>query len=554
MKRRRSTALFLASVLVLAACGRKIDYEQITLPPEYTSITEDPNDPDRTKDVMQETVIIPDNFSNDLYRPTEYIITTEEFEETVQFELGSDAEVYNSGLEGYNGTGFICLSDHAMASLTITVPTSQHYDIGLRLCSNNTKTAIIAGGENEINSPDGDYTTLDGTVCGAVYAGSGNQFETYWLRGVYLGRGENKITAQAIAGTSYIDEITVKSGSTVQKLAYGVSNSCVDPNAGVAAKTVKRYLADVYGNRVLTGQFCSSGTNTEINAIYMATNRYSAIRCADIGIFTDHYKGFDKNDENEISTAAGWWKGGGLVSYSWYWQSPTDEPSCFTSLTDFDIKKAVTDSDLVPTLNPASLETYFQTGRISRECLDLITDIDAVAQKLKTLEAEDVPVLFRPLPEAGNGWYWWGADKDGYLWLYKFIFRRFTEYHQLSNIIWIWDGESYDYYPGDEYVDIVGMDIYSTSDISGNSRMMDAVGYTIKSKLTALTECGRIPNPDYLVRDNAYWLWFALWKGDYIINSNGTIQYSHVNATELDYAYNNELFITLDELPDFSRY
>ena len=118
----------------------------------------------------------------------------------------------------------------------------------------------------------------------------------------------------------------------------------------------------------------------------------------------------------------------------------------------------------------------------------------------------------------------------------------------------MWDGESYDYYPGDEYVDIVGMDLYTNYDIFGNSRMMDAVSYTIKSKGTALTECGRIPHPDLLVRDGAYWLWFALWKGDYIINSNGSIQYSHVSPTELDYAYNNELYITLDELPDFSRY
>ena len=84
--------------------------------------------------------------------------------------------------------------------------------------------------------------------------------------------------------------------------------------------------------------------------------------------------------------------------------------------------------------------------------------------------------------------------------------------------------------------------------------MLDAISYTIKSKAVALTECGRIPNPDYIVRDNAYWLWFALWKGDYIINSDGSISYERVTPEELDYAYNNELFITLDELPDFSRY
>ncbi len=544
----------LAAAATLASCSKQIDYAALTSDGQLSTPSNDPNDPDSTKDFLQETQIIPDALSADIYRPAEYIVSPAEHEETLQAELVTGEQNYTSGFEGFNGDGFICLADHAYTSVTVTVPTGQHYDIGVRLAGNSAKTAIITGGETEIDSPDGEYRTIDGTVCGAVYAGSGNEFTTCWLRGVYLNKGENKLTFQALQGSSYIDEITVKNGSTVQKAAYSISNTCADPNASVMTKTVKRYLADVYGNRVITGQFCSSGTNTEINAIYMATNRYSAIRCADIGIFTDHYKGYDKNDENEIDTAKNWWKRGGLVSYSWYWVSPTEEASCYTKLTDFDIKKAVSDNELVPVLSPASLDTYVRTGRISSECMELITDIDSVAQKLKLLEADDVPVLFRPMPEAGNGWYWWGMDKDSYLWLYKFLFRRLTEYHHLTNIIWVWDGESYDFYPGDDYVDIVGMDMYTRSDISGNSRMSDAIGYTIKSKATALTECGRIPNPDLLVRDNAYWLWFALWKGDYIINADGSIQYSHVSATELDYAYNNELFITLDELPDFSKY
>ena len=549
--KKRSVAALLAAVMLLGGCGKEIDYSSITLPPEYT---EKQPDPDADKDIMQETVIIPENFAKDTYSPAAPVIAPEEYEETFQLEFNSDSQTYTSGLTGFNGTGFICLGDHEYTTVGITVPSAQFYDITVRFCSNGAKVAIIVGGENEIQSPDGDYKTLDGNVVGAVYSGEGNEFEPYTLKGVYLGKGENKITLQVIAGTAYIDEMTLKNGGTVQKLAYEVSNAPIDPNASLNTKTVKRYLADIYGNRVLTGQFCSSGTNTEINAVYMSVGRYSALRCADIGIFSEHYQGHDKNDENEIGTAIDWWKGGGLVSYTWYWQSPVEEdPSCFTQLTDFDLKKAVTEAD-VADLSPVSLEAYVQTGRISKECLALITDIDAIAQKLKLLEMSDVPVLFRPMPEAGNGWYWWGCDKDSYLWLYKFLFKRITEYYKLSNIIWVWDGESYDYYPGDEYVDIVGMDIYTNYDISGNSRMMDAVSYTIKSKGTALTECGRIPNPDLISRDGAYWLWFALWKGDYIINSNGSIQYSHVSPTELDYAYNNELYITLDELPDFSRY
>ena len=537
--------------MLIAGCSSEIDYDSITLPPEYT---EKAPDPDADKEIQQETVIIPENFAKDTYSPISYVIQPEEFDETYQLEFATDSQTYTNGLTGFNGEGFICLGKYEYATVDVVVPSSQYYDVTVRLCSNGTKVSVITGGDKQIQSPDGEFMTWNGIVNGAVYAGEGNEFEPYTLHGVYLGRGENKITLQVIDGTAYIDEVSLKNGSTVQKLAYEVSNAPVDPNASLSTKTVKRYLADVYGNRVITGQFCSTGTNTEINAIYMSTGRYSALRCADIGIFSEYYTGADKNDENEINTAISWWKGGGLVSYSWYWQSPQSENSSyFSAVTDFDLAKAVTDSDIAD-LNPASLEAYVQTGRISKECLALINDIDAIAQKLKLLDMQDVPVLFRPMPEAGNKWYWWGCDSESYLWLYKFLFKRITDYHQLTNIIWVWDGEGYDYYPGDDYVDIVGMDIYTNHDISGNNRMMDAIGYTIKSKATALTECGRIPDPDVIARDGAYWLWFALWKGDYIIDENGGIQYSHVTATDLDYAYNNELFITLDELPDFSRY
>ena len=549
--RKRLFCAALTIALLLSGCGREIDYSEITLPPEYTEMIPDP---DGTRDAMQETVIIPENLSKDLYSPAQYIVAPEEFEQTLEAESNTDSETYTSGLEGFSGSGFICLADYSYATFNIIVPSSQHYSISIRAVGNRSKIAVITGGTNEVDSPDGGYRTIDGTLWGAAYTDDSGVFGSYSLDGVYLNKGENRITLQALYGAAYIDGITVTDSASVQKLAYEVSNSPVIPEPSENTKTVRRYLADVYGNRVLTGQFCSSGTNTEINAIYMSTGRYSAVRCADIGIFSDYYQGYDKNDENELATAASWWKSGGLVSYTWYWQSPQPErSSCYRELTDFDIKLAVTDNDIVE-LNPVSIEAYMQTGRISKECLAIINDIDAIAQKLRTLEAEDIPVLFRPMPEAGNGWYWWGADKDSYLWLYRFMYRRMVDFHKLTNLIWIWDGESYDYYPGDEYVDIVGMDMYADSDISGNSRMMDAVNYTIKSKCTALTECGKIPNPDYIVRDNAYWLWFALWKGDYIINSNGSIQYSHVTPTQLDYAYNNEVFITRDELPDFSRY
>ena len=545
---KRKILALLGAVLLLSGCTTEIDYSKVTVETEETEDVVD------NKEIEQETVIIPELMSEDLYSPSKPVVAEEEYSEIYQPEFNTDAQSYTDGLAGFNGSGFICLGNKAYATLEIKVPSSQHYNIGVRLCSAGTAVAIITGGEKETDSPEGDYKTIDGTVQGAVYSEESTEFSYVYLNGIYLSKGENKLTLQALSGTAYIDEVSVENAPTVTKLAYEISNSCVNKNANDTTKAIKKYLSDIYGNRVLTGQYCSTGTNTEINAIYMDTGRYSALRCGDLGIFTEYYNGTDKNNEDELQAAISWRKKGGLISYSWYWYAPDpDKPHYSSAITDFDLSDALCDSSIA-VLSPTSLEAYLQTGRVSSEAVRLIADMDVIAEKLKLLEAQDVTVLFRPLPEAGNGWYWWGKNSENYLWLYKFIFERFTDYHQLGNIIWVWDGESYDFYPGDDYVDIVGMDLYTRSDISGNSRMLDAISYTIKSKAVALTECGRIPNPDYIVRDNAYWLWFALWKGDYIINSDGSISYERVTPEELDYAYNNELFVTLDELPDFSRY
>ena len=58
--KKRLVAALLAAVMLLGGCGKEIDYSSITLPPEYT---EKLPDPDADKDIMQETVIIPENFA-----------------------------------------------------------------------------------------------------------------------------------------------------------------------------------------------------------------------------------------------------------------------------------------------------------------------------------------------------------------------------------------------------------------------------------------------------------------------------------------------------------
>lgn len=115
----------------------------------------------------------------------------------------------------------------------------------------------------------------------------------------------------------------------------------------------------------------------------------------------------------------------------------------------------------------------------------LMKDIDAIAQQLLILQEAKVPVLWRPLHEAAGGWFWWGASgPDAYKKLYILLYDKLTNDYGLNNLIWLWNGQDKDWYPGDAYVDIIGEDIYPGEKVYGSqiNKYLDAVNYTTNKK------------------------------------------------------------------------
>lgn len=95
----------------------------------------------------------------------------------------------------------------------------------------------------------------------------------------------------------------------------------------------------------------------------------------------------------------------------------------------------------------------------------------------KALKELDYPVLFRLNNEMNGDWcmysaYHYGKDADVYIALYRYLFGIF-EGQGANNIIYVWNPNDKSfpnfswnsymaYYPGDEYVDIVGLTGYNT--------------------------------------------------------------------------------------------
>jgi len=75
------------------------------------------------------------------------------------------------------------------------------------------------------------------------------------------------------------------------------------------------------------------------------------------------------------------------------------------------------------------------------------------------------PVIYRPFHEMNGNWFWWGRDNicpEQYVELYRLTVDRLRG-NGLRNVIFCWSPDTRlpeEYYPGDDYVDIVGLDVY----------------------------------------------------------------------------------------------
>jgi len=177
-----------------------------------------------------------------------------------------------------------------------------------------------------------------------------------------------------------------------------------------------------------------------------------------------------------------------------------------------------------------------------------------VAGYLGILKEAGIPVLFRPLHEAaGNyaqgAWFWWGKEgAEPYKRLWKHLYSELTSTYGLDNLIWVFTVQTGDgsdlasvdkmkeWYPGDEYVDIVGADLYETAGFSSYDFFNQVNSSVGGRKMVALCECGNLPDIEECFSDDTPWLYFLGWcskDGDswalYNRNSDGT--YSWKNSS-----------------------
>ena len=132
---------------------------------------------------------------------------------------------------------------------------------------------------------------------------------------------------------------------------------------------------------------------------------------------------------------------------------------------------------------------------------------------LKGSNAEPIPVIFRPFHELNGSWFWWGKNlctPAELKQLYRFTETYLRDTMQVHNLLYAYNTDRFngedeylERFPGNEWVDIIGFDIYQRgkdgnafiNEMDKSLSVLEKLA-TEKNKIPALTEFGYGTLPD----------------------------------------------------------
>ncbi len=193
---------------------------------------------------------------------------------------------------------------------------------------------------------------------------------------------------------------------------------------------------------------------------------------------------------------------GGMITVSWHARNP------LTGGDSWDVSR----NDVVQSVLPGGEKHAFFIGWLDKAA--------AFFNTLTTKEGTKIPVLFRPWHEHTGSWFWWGKDLcsvEEYTALWEMTRNQFNK-AGVENLLYAYSpdlqgrGEIYmERYPGDVYVDLLGLDGYHRDNEKGTDSYLASLHSILsfmakegerRGKPIALTETGleAIPIADWWTR------------------------------------------------------
>lgn len=233
--------------------------------------------------------------------------------------------------------------------------------------------------------------------------------------------------------------------------------------------------------------------------------------------------------------------------------------------------------------NPLTGENFYDTTRqvvkqilpggshheIFKKDLKIIADF---AQGAKDKNGELIPIIFRPWHEFDGNWFWWGKNHctvEEFKSLYRFTVTYLRDSLNVHNFLYAFspdcgfttEEEYLERYPGDEYVDIVGMDNYWDFRADGGDRNLVVLKSRILTKyakehgkLSAITETGTQTTDSLWYTNLLEILKSEGVQLNYLNTWAGFSPYpTHPAAADFRKFKEDSLILFSDELPDMYR-
>jgi mannan endo-1,4-beta-mannosidase len=191
---------------------------------------------------------------------------------------------------------------------------------------------------------------------------------------------------------------------------------------------------------------------------------------------------------------------GGINTFSWH------------------IKNPVTDHSFYDTT--IAVKHILPGGIFFHKYLRMLDTMVEYSRQLVDEKGEPIPIIFRPYHEFDGHWFWWGkrfCSREEFVKLWQITVEYLRTYKNVNNFLYAFSSdrnfwneqELLERYPGDEYVDIIGMDNYHDFNLSGDSSIWVQKKLKIisllaqnKNKVAAFTETGaeRIPDSTWFTK------------------------------------------------------
>ena len=182
---------------------------------------------------------------------------------------------------------------------------------------------------------------------------------------------------------------------------------------------------------------------------------------------------------------------GGMITMSWHMNNP------LTNGDAWDVKKGEN-----------AVASVLPDGQNHDKFLRWLQSAADFFNSLKTEDGTKIPIVFRPWHEHTGSWFWWGKDlcsPEEYQQLWKMTVD-FMQEKGVNNLLYAYSpdiqgpGQIYmERYPGDEYVDILGLDGYHRDNETGIESFQNSLNTILsfmtdegkkRNKPIALTETG----------------------------------------------------------------